>query len=546
MGIPQFARYILHGFGHHVGRGPPPASGSSSPSACSSCTRLFLDFNGTIHESARDVIAAAAAGAAASTTGMEPAIIRETLARLEGRVRKMRPSDMVVVAIDGVPPRAKMQQQRYRRFMSVWLKENCPTSGNPGAAAQTWDTNAITPGTAFMAKLANALTAEAPAMERRLGVKIVFSGPDVPGEGEQKIFGFLRANPDPTAIDLVYGLDADLILQALLYHSHTLGRTDDCQSNCGSGGGGIWIARETSPDADDMTYIDIRQLHEGLRRRFAGCTAEDFALLCCFVGNDFMPRLPSLSISDGGIDALMQARQAALGGATKTGPGNNNSNRNKMEGRSIVCPRTGRIDGGALLAVLDAISTAEEGALRAAERKHAAAREKLVGRYNNGTSRTQNTRDDRRRCKGGQQRRPDDEPSLAIDLPLLRPFPDVVSRTAPAGGRDTITTCCTSLARRNSRACARRTCRGSSGPSATPRSAASAAAGTTPTLPPPPRWTSTTMRRPAGATWPPWRRIWPHWIRFRGPWWSTTPSCSCSWSFRLSRRPCSTTPGVRR
>ena len=51
-----------------------------------------------------------------------------------------KPSDKVYLAIDGVCPRAKIEQQRKRRFSSALEKK-------------IWDTNAITPGTPFMKKL---------------------------------------------------------------------------------------------------------------------------------------------------------------------------------------------------------------------------------------------------------------------------------------------------------------------------------------------------------------------------------------------------------
>ena len=54
--------------------------------------------------------------------------------------------------------------------------------------------------------------------EKQLGIeKIIFSGSDEPGEGEHKLFDYIRKNSaiHEKEVTVVYGLDADLIMLCL-------------------------------------------------------------------------------------------------------------------------------------------------------------------------------------------------------------------------------------------------------------------------------------------------------------------------------------------
>jgi 5'-3' exonuclease len=113
----------------------------------------------------------------------------------------------VFLAVDGVVPMAKIRQQRVRRFKSAWLRKQ--------SALQSWDSNAITPGTAFMCRL----DAKLQELVEAHGSRWELSGSCMPGEGEHKILEWLRKGSfvkEKEKPILVYGLDADLILLTML------------------------------------------------------------------------------------------------------------------------------------------------------------------------------------------------------------------------------------------------------------------------------------------------------------------------------------------
>ena len=135
-------------------------------------------------------------------------------AYVERLMSLIRPRKLLFVAIDGVAPRAKLNQQRSRRYRTS--AESHP---------QDWDSNVITPGTKFMQDLSDFLKrfiAEIVATTYK-HLTVIFSDWSVPGEGEHKILEFMRqqrAQPgyDPNTKHCMYGADADLIMLGLITH----------------------------------------------------------------------------------------------------------------------------------------------------------------------------------------------------------------------------------------------------------------------------------------------------------------------------------------
>ncbi|GFQ05745.1 5'-3' exoribonuclease 4 [Phtheirospermum japonicum] len=217
------------------------------------------------------------------------------------------------MAIDGVAPRAKMNQQRARRFrtakdiqiaeeMEEKLRKQFEREGKailPKEESQVADSNVITPGTEFMHALSEKLQSY---ISRRMSenqawanIKVILSDDNVPGEGEHKIMSFIRAQRaspgyDPNTRHCLYGLDADLITLALATHEIHFSILREFLN--------IWILREYI--ALDLKITGDEKFECDLER-----IIDDFIFICFFAGNDFLPHMPSLEIHEGCVDLLM-------------------------------------------------------------------------------------------------------------------------------------------------------------------------------------------------------------------------------------------------
>jgi 5'-3' exoribonuclease 2 len=274
-----------------------------------------------------------------------------------------------------------MNQQRSRRFRSaqeaaekeqdaadfiqLLEKQKGKKFDDSLKSKKVWDSNAITPGTPFMDILALSLrywTAYKlntdPAWAK---LKVIISDSTVPGEGEHKIMEFIRsqrANPehDPNTRHVIYGLDADLIMLGLGTHEphfrvlredvfaadakaktcKICGQTGHRAENC-SGKAKVKNG-EFDEKAATVSKKPFIWLHVSILREYLAVeldvknqgfkfdlerAIDDWVFMCFFVGNDFLPHLPSLEIRDGGIDTLItiwKENLPAMGGyLTKDG-----------------------------------------------------------------------------------------------------------------------------------------------------------------------------------------------------------------------------------
>ena len=141
--------------------------------------------------------------------------------------------------------------------------------------------------------------------KKDVGCEVVLSGSDIPGEGEHKIFEYIRTNKFTlTNKELyIYGLDADLIMLCL---NHT---------NVGKN---IYLYREMPDYATKeklpfimnireysksvMEYMSTQHNFKPTRQRIV-----DYIFISFLLGNDFLPHFPALNIRTTGIDYIMSA-----------------------------------------------------------------------------------------------------------------------------------------------------------------------------------------------------------------------------------------------
>ncbi|KDR24133.1 5'-3' exoribonuclease 2-like protein [Zootermopsis nevadensis] len=364
MGVPAFFRWLSRKYTSVIvpciEEKPREVNGVKTPvDACKpnpngvEFDNLYLDMNGIIHPCTHPEDKPAPK----NEDEMMIAIF-ECIDRLFAIVR---PRKLLYMAIDGVAPRAKMNQQRSRRFRAsketvekiqevTRIRSDLATKGchlpPEKPKGSHFDSNCITPGTPFMARLSSCLhyyvhdrMNNDPAWR---GIKVILSDANVPGEGEHKIMDYIRKqrsqpDHDPNTQHCLCGADADLIMLGLATHepNFTIIREEFKPNKpkpcdiCGQMGHEmkdcIGVAKELCGANDEVApafsaevefiFVRLNILREYLERELEmpnlpfkydfERAIDDWVFMCFFVGNDFLPHLPSLEIREGAIDRLV-------------------------------------------------------------------------------------------------------------------------------------------------------------------------------------------------------------------------------------------------
>lgn len=261
MGIPSYYKSIIHNY---------PEIIIPCEKLNEKVNHLFLDLNCAIHP------------CCANKTD-ENEMYASIFEKIKECISLTNVQDLIYIAIDGPAPRTKMEQQRQRRLKSSQEKK-------------VWDTNQITPGTPFMNNLSTYLNKRC----KELNVNWILSDSNEPGEGEHKIMHYMDELPIDS-INIVYGLDADLIMLSMIRKNKVYLLRERTEYN---------IENLESNYIFCNIHLLKKSLLSSIKKDFIKISNQnilyDYLLLCFFIGNDFIINSPSINIRYRGLDHLLE------------------------------------------------------------------------------------------------------------------------------------------------------------------------------------------------------------------------------------------------
>ena len=317
MGIPLYFRYLINNYDNIISKN------DSYPTT----DNLYLDLNCGIHYCCREVLKEHPYSKQKQNS-IEHRMIQNVVKYIEILVKFSNPQELLYIAIDGPAPKAKMVQQRQRRFKKFYERHQIEKiqakHGIDTEKTEEWDTNCITPGTIFMDKLATYLKKSLPKNPLLKNIKIIINDSNIPGEGEHKLLHHLKSNyqeyvsnnPDTESktdvkthpINVIYGLDADLIMLCIssqVPNILLLREAVEFNNTIHVKGYKFLYLRIDRLKDNLISEIMYRMDRDHLSAQQKKMILDDYIFFSFLLGNDFIPHSPSLSIKGGGIDLVI-------------------------------------------------------------------------------------------------------------------------------------------------------------------------------------------------------------------------------------------------
>ena len=223
-------------------------------------------------------------------------VVQKTLEYINTQIK---PTKTLYIAFDGPVPFAKMKLQRARRYKGVkeknYAKKLSETFSVPPKTESLWSSNAISPGTIFMEKVAEGLEKASFSKKFMKGkIQVIIDNTNIAGEGEHKIIHYIKKY-NPSGTIGIYSPDADMpILSMQLQNDvYCLQLYDPIHKK---------EHRVLYPDIESGDIVfSIRAYKDVLYKEFPNISitreelSKDLMFLTFFIGNDFVPNIPFLS-----------------------------------------------------------------------------------------------------------------------------------------------------------------------------------------------------------------------------------------------------------
>lgn len=259
---------------------------------------LFIDFNGCIYTAYNNI--KSNKENKLTNSEYESLIIKEVIKYTNTIIDFVKPKELIYISIDGIPPRSKMIQQRYRRYMSSWKKckvikelEHKNVDNNIIENYKNeWNTNAISPGTEFMKKLSFELN----LYYTNNDIKVIISDDSEEGEGEFKIFNYISKLNTNKKI-AIHGLDADLIMLSLLQKSNIHLIREPVFFKLESNNKFILLSIEIFKNILNTNYKNIFYNPSNI--------IQNYIFICFLLGNDFIVNLMFLKFKNDSLDIIL-------------------------------------------------------------------------------------------------------------------------------------------------------------------------------------------------------------------------------------------------
>lgn len=243
---------------------------------------------------------------------LEAKMIQRIINYISFLIDYVKPTQKIFIAVDGIAPMAKMNQQRKRRYKTVIdnkIKTDINKKYNKDIIT-IWSNATITPGTKFMEKLHLKIIEFGKNFVLNNNIEFVYSSYHTVGEGEHKILQDIKKD-NLDDVSVIYGLDADLIFLALASRKSNiyLLREDIFLKKYSFINEHVDIVKDV---AEQLSYISINETILCINEQFNSYIGtqnkdftNDFIVICYFLGNDFIPNIPSIEIKNEGIDFLI-------------------------------------------------------------------------------------------------------------------------------------------------------------------------------------------------------------------------------------------------